>query len=175
MRKALMQRIDLTWYKLRGKDLEIFHPYGVAVHLPKGEQTEIRHLLASGKPYEQAEIEGVRDFVPSGQDVLELGGSIGVVSAVVRRQIGPAAYHLIVEADPRLAEICLENAAREADPGTVEVVHAAVDYSGAAEVRFARGAMRITGSWPEATSRRWRFQRCACPTSHNECRATALP
>ena len=70
MRKALMQKIDLTWYKLRGKDLEIFHPYGVAVHLPKGEQTEIRHLLASGKPYEQAEIEGVRDFVPSGQDVL---------------------------------------------------------------------------------------------------------
>jgi FkbM family methyltransferase len=64
---------------------------------------------------------------------------VGVISALIRHVIGPDAHHVVVEADPDLAQVCGANAAREARPGAMTLVNAAVDYSGAQTVRFAAG------------------------------------
>nr|WP_246455856.1 FkbM family methyltransferase [Sulfitobacter aestuariivivens] len=77
--------------------------------------------------------------------VLELGGSIGVVSRVIRATIGPDARHLVVEANPDLVPICRDNALRDASADVTEVIQAAVAYTDAESVRFARGETHHSG------------------------------
>ena len=137
--KQLRRRFYLWLRQVTGKSSEDFAPHGVPVHIPADADLAIRYLLAKGRPYEAPEAEMVTRYLAPGTHVIELGGCMGVVSALIRSRIGPAARHIVVEANPDLAKICGANATRAAAPGATDVVEAAVDYSGAATVTFARG------------------------------------
>ena len=118
---------------------EQFNPHGIPVELPKNSDISIRYLLARGRPYEAPEAKMVRQYITNGSNVIELGGCYGIISALIRKQIGPNAKHIIVEADPSLATICSVNANLENTINEAEVVVAAVDYSGSKEITFAKG------------------------------------
>ena len=81
----------------------------------------------------------VRKYLTLGMNVIELGGCYGIISALIRKQIGPDATHIIVEADPSLAKICACNANLNNTNNMPDIVVAAIDYSGANEITFARG------------------------------------
>jgi FkbM family methyltransferase len=135
-----VRRKTYLWLReLAGNDAEMFAPHGVPVQIPKHADLSIRYLMARGRPYEMAEAEMIRAFLKPGTNVIELGGSMGVISALIRDRIGPKARHIVVEADPVLAEICALNARRGTAEGITDVVVAAVDYSGAPAVTFAVG------------------------------------
>lgn len=87
----------------------------------------------------------VRRYILPGTNVLELGGCLGIVSASIRNRIGPTAQHVIVEACPDLAPVCLANASLGASPGCVEVITAALDYSHSPRVLFQSGSNALQG------------------------------
>ncbi|WP_412079773.1 FkbM family methyltransferase [Thalassobacter stenotrophicus] len=87
----------------------------------------------------------VKKYLARGMNVVELGGSIGVISSTIRSRIGRWAYHLVVEADPLLAGVCEHNASLNAAPDRCCVFQAAIDYSGASTVTFACGHNAHTG------------------------------
>lgn len=118
---------------------EVFSPHGVPIRIPKNGDLAIRYLLARGRPYEAPEADMVRKYLSIDMNVIELGGCYGVISALIRKQIGPDARHIIVEADPSLAKICASNANLENTKNTAEVVVAAVDYSGSKNINFSTG------------------------------------
>jgi FkbM family methyltransferase len=68
--------------------------------------------------------------------MIELGGSLGGISTLVRPIIGPSQRHIVVEANPAVTEICRTNAGRYADEGSLELVSSAVRCSGKT-VRFS--------------------------------------
>lgn len=116
-----------------------FNPHGVPIKLPHYADISIRYLLARGRPYEEPEARMVKKYISNGFNVIELGGCYGIISALIRKQIGPHAKHIIVEADSTLAEVCMDNANLENTVNKAEVVVAAVDYSGSDEITFASG------------------------------------
>ena len=66
------------------------YSFGVRLHLKKG-------------LYEKGERQFIAQTVKPGMQVLELGGSIGVVTAVLAHKVGPTGRVVSVEASPRLA------------------------------------------------------------------------
>lgn len=113
--------------------------------MPPFIDAEIRSLLAKGRAYEEAEARFVKKYLAGGINVVELGGSIGVISSLIRSRIGPEAYHLVVEADPVLAGVCEHNASLSVAPDRCRVFQAAIDYSGASTVTFVSGHNAHTG------------------------------
>ena len=128
-----------------GRDTVNFAPHGVPVTIPAGIDPAIRYLLVRGRPYEAPEADMVRRYLKPGTPVIELGGCVGVISALIRDQIGPDARHIVVEASPELAPVCEDNATRGVKPGRTEVVTAAIDYSGAPTVSFSTGRTAHAG------------------------------
>lgn len=122
-----------------------FRTNGVEVTVPAIVDAEIRYGLLRGRPYEQAEADLIRKALRKDMNVLELGGSIGVISTVIRSVIGPSATHVIVEADEALAQVCARNASHGADRGRAIVKRGAIDYSGAPHVFFDSGHNAHTG------------------------------
>ena len=118
---------------------EFFSPHGVSIKVPKDGDPAIRYLLARGRPYEAPEAEMVRKYLSLGMNVIELGGCYGIISALIRQQIGPHATHIIVEADPSLAKICATNANLDNTINLADIVVAALDYSGAKKITFMPG------------------------------------
>lgn len=59
-----------------------------------------RHIMRGG--YERPERNLIQRFVNSGDKVLELGASSGVITSFLHRQVGPTGRVVSVEADPRL-------------------------------------------------------------------------
>ena len=57
---------------------------GLEVIIPSSVSPGIRYLLAKGRPYEADEIELVSSVLKKGNNVLELGGSLGLLSRVIR-------------------------------------------------------------------------------------------
>lgn len=133
------RRLWLAGARALGRDVERFAPHGIEVRLPRGLDPELAYKLARGRPYEAAEAGLIARHLPAGVQVIELGGCLGVISALIRSRIGPAPRHLVVEANPKLLAACRANAERGAAPGAAEVIHAAIDYSGAPTVTFAFG------------------------------------
>jgi FkbM family methyltransferase len=126
-------------HKLFVSDNEVFSPHGVSIIIPKDGDLAIRYLLARGRPYEAPEADMVRKYLSIGMNVIELGGCYGIISALIQKQIGPDAKHIIVEADPSLAKICAANANLDNTDNGAELVIAAVDYSGEKKITFAKG------------------------------------
>ncbi len=111
---------------------------GEVFDLPARVPRDIRKALREGT-YEAPERALIAAHLPAGVPVIELGGSIGVVSRFVGRKIGPAVRHLVVEANPALPDLCREIARGESDR-PVEVISAAVDYSGRSTIAFKRSS-----------------------------------
>ncbi|MEM7645204.1 MAG: hypothetical protein AAF366_22270 [Pseudomonadota bacterium] len=122
----------------------VYRPHGIDIRVDDRADLALRYLLARGRPYEAAEAELIGAYLAPGTDVIELGGCIGIVSATIRERIGADALHVVVEANPDIAPLALENALGPR-PDRTELVQAAVDYSGADHVRFARGHNQHVG------------------------------
>lgn len=97
------------------------------------------------RAYESGEIRFMQKYLPRNCDVVELGGSIGVMSCLIRRRIDKDRRLLVVEADPRLAEILERNLRmNDCDSGTI-VETAAIADEGRNSVSFAIGARSDSG------------------------------
>ena len=122
--------------RYRRRNGDTFEVYGHTVTIPPTVDPNIRYILAKGRPYEAEEVAFAQTVLRPGDPVIELGGSLGVVSRVIRELIGPDAPHVIVEANPDLVPICRANAGGR---DKTEIINAAIAYTGEAEVVFARG------------------------------------
>ena len=105
-----------------------FDFHGTSVSLPPDTNLAVANALIKGK-YEAEEARLIGAHLPAGRPVLELGGSLGVVSGFIRSRLDPGTPHLIVEANPHLVDLCASNA------GGAEVLCKAVSYDGPV-VRF---------------------------------------
>lgn len=129
-----------------------FFIHGISVIVPKSVDLNIRYAIMRRRPYEEGEVELCRKALKHGHNVLELGGSVGVVSALIRSIIGPNAMHVIVEADHELSKVCLANANAGANQGRVKVINAAIDYTGRKSVNFESGHNSHTGKVSDENS-----------------------
>jgi FkbM family methyltransferase len=87
----------------------------------------LRYLLLSGK-HEKPERLLVRRFVDPALPLIELGGSIGVVSCIANRRMRDPRLHVVVEANPSLIPLLLRN--RDANRCQFSVLNRAIGYGG---------------------------------------------
>tara|TARA_Y100000815_G_scaffold172409_2_gene156934 strand:- start:90052 stop:91599 length:1548 start_codon:yes stop_codon:yes gene_type:complete len=122
---AVRERLHGSVYALDGHRFEIppdsTYPMKKAFH--KGE-------------YEMPERSLVARHLPIDIDVVELGGSLGVVSHSIRRKIGNGPRHVIVEANKRLEPLLRRNIGISADSETTTIDLAAVWYGDSPTVDF---------------------------------------
>jgi FkbM family methyltransferase len=83
--------------------------------------------------YEQAERKLVKRYIRSCDEIIELGGSIGVVSCIANRMLEDANQHLVIEANPLLLPILERN--RALNSCGFAVLNAALAY-GTREIAF---------------------------------------
>lgn len=103
--------------------------HGLKVEVPARVGAGVCNALLRGK-YEPDEAAMILKHLPADLPVIELGGSLGVISRLVRSRLSADTRHLVVEANRDLIEICSSNAMRDAGPGATEVLHAALYYDG---------------------------------------------
>lgn len=115
----------------------VFDFHGQSVRVPEGVDVALANALIKSK-YEREEAAFVMAYLPTSAPVIELGGSLGVVSALIGSRLEAGVPHLIVEANPDLFDICLENASQRGERTATEVVQAALSYEGP-EVSFTLG------------------------------------
>lgn len=102
-----------------------FDFHGIEVDVPDDSPLALTNALIKGK-YEAEEAEFISRYLPSNMPVLELGGSLGIVSSLIRKHLDTETAHLIVEANPALIEICSKNMSHPAG----KVLCKAVSYDG---------------------------------------------
>lgn len=112
-----------------------FDFHGREVVLPELANPGFASALLRGK-YEREEAEFIGRYLPAGAPVIELGGSLGIVSGLIRSRLEPATPHIVLEANPDIIEICRRNAGDDAAVTTV--VNGALAYD-APTVRFPIG------------------------------------
>ena len=83
--------------------------------------------------YEEVEVDLLREHLEPGPDVVELGASLGVVSAVIARRLRPGARLLCVEANPACISSIEANLEVNARELATKVINRAVAY-GATDV-----------------------------------------
>ncbi|HRV93785.1 MAG TPA: FkbM family methyltransferase [Anaerolineae bacterium] len=84
--------------------------------------------------YEKSEVLFVKRYLRPDQDVIELGSSMGVVSAHIARRLSATSKLICVEANPELIPSIYANVYKNAQVCQLAVVHAAIDYSGTTTV-----------------------------------------
>ena len=87
----------------------VFDYHGLAVTMPQSAGLAAMNALLRGK-YESEEAALIAKHLPADLPVIELGGSLGVVSRLIRSRLAPGTRHLVVEANPDLIEACSRNA-----------------------------------------------------------------
>lgn len=95
---------------------------------------------------ERAEVDFVTRLLPidSTTAVVELGGSIGVVAGAVAKR--RPKQMVVVEADPKLLDLCEINLGKNAYPETrIEYSNSVVTYQDSAAVEFIRGSTTTSG------------------------------
>ncbi|PHP64858.1 hypothetical protein CSC94_21980 [Zhengella mangrovi] len=112
--------------------------HGIQVTVPASAGIGAASALLRGK-YERAEAAMIARHLPAGRPVIELGGSLGVVSALIRSRLDPGMRHVVVEANPDILDICGSNARRGAGTDETELVHAAY-FPGGGEATLLLGA-----------------------------------
>lgn len=116
----------LKW--LRGNRFD-FHGLSVEVHPDMA--PDIAYLVYRQR-YELPEATLISKHLNSGDHVIELGASSGLISALIKRAIGPTGRLIAVEANPTLAPIISRNTG-----DSIEVLTAAVSYSKENFVNFS--------------------------------------
>jgi len=127
MFRDFFRRIRVSRHVARNGPVYRYH--GLAVSIPRDAELSVANALLRGK-YEREEAELIAAHLPNDLPVIELGGSLGVVSRLIRSRLAPHMRHLIVEANADLVGICRTNAAAEAPDGRTEVINAALFYGG---------------------------------------------
>lgn len=139
------RKIWLFCRRWLSKNPNDFYPHGIKVHIPENADISIRYTLARRRSYEEAEASLIRKYIFCNLNVVELGGCYGVISSLIRDRIGPSAYHIIVEADPRLSDVCKTNVNLQGAEKNTKVLNAAIDYSGSTEINFCVGSNAHVG------------------------------
>jgi FkbM family methyltransferase len=81
--------------------------------------------------YESAEIRLIQKYLSGNTDVIELGGSIGIVSGHLSSKMQPGKRLLTIEANPALVNSIKINSSKFASSGVqCEVLNYAIDYAG---------------------------------------------
>jgi len=114
-----------------------FDFHGQSVRVPEGVDIALANALIKSK-YEREEAAFVKAYLPASAPVIELGGSLGVVSALIGSRLDQDVTHLILEANPDLIDICAENASQRGARSATQVVNAALSYEGP-QVSFTMG------------------------------------
>lgn len=131
MRRKLRKRLLRYWrnlyYHRIKKDTYSYH--GLEVGLPLSVPYQLRRLVIDGK-YEQDERRAIERHMPADLPVIELGGSLGIISRFIASRLADTTAHVVVEANPDLVAICEANARRAARSGPVTLVHKALSYDG---------------------------------------------
>jgi FkbM family methyltransferase len=105
--------------------------YSVGKHAP----FQVRKALRRGQ-YEHSERDLVKKWLPKDMPVIELGGSYGIVSTIIRGHINPDQTLTIVEANPDLIQFGKINVAQKSTGDNVVFINAAVTHSSEKEVSF---------------------------------------
>ncbi|MGB3405960.1 MAG: FkbM family methyltransferase [Jannaschia sp.] len=116
----------------------VFEFHGLTVRGPDAMDIALANALMKSK-YEVEEADFVRTHLPSDRPVIELGGSLGAISALIGSRLEPGVPHLVVEANPELVAICQENASQNGARPDTRVIGAALSYGGT-DVSFTIGA-----------------------------------
>lgn len=95
--------------------------------------------------YESAEYRFVTKHIPRDCDVVELGGSMGVMSCTIRKRIDPDRKLVVVEADPRLTAILRHNLALNQCEANVAICQKAIAYPGGGTIAFVEGETSVSG------------------------------
>lgn len=94
--------------------------------------------------YESAEIRFVQRYLPRNIDVVELGASLGGVSAQIARKLEPGRRLVCVEANAVLLPLLELNVRANAKGVDLMVLHGAIDYASSAEtVAFMKAEQNI--------------------------------
>ncbi len=88
--------------------------------------------------YERAEIDFVREFLPPHLDIVELGGSLGIVSLQLLAKRSDGRQLVTVEANPNLIPFWKRNVA-QLNPADCKCINAAIDYAGHPRVTLTTG------------------------------------
>ena len=103
-------------------------------------------ILLAGN-YERSEIDFVHRYLPTGQQVIELGASIGGNSCQIARRLSPGVPMTCVEANPELIGVLKGNLARNHPGRGVDVVHAMIgDAAGVGRLQLDHSTLRSSGS-----------------------------
>ncbi len=131
--KAISRALRLSLYHwLNGPG---FRYHGIPISIPDEIPFAIKKQLMRGG-YEEPERRLVDRFLDPAMPVIELGGSLGVLSAFISSKLLPQTPYVIVEANPKLVETCRQNAERgRGSHRRPIVVHCAIAY-GVPEVSF---------------------------------------
>lgn len=129
----MLKKIDYLRRKLKqGLRDFVMGPYyvleGQCFLVPKSAPVGARLGLSQCR-YEAPERRLLRKFLPTDMPVIELGGSYGIVSNVIRRHISPDQLHVIIEANADLLPICAHNVFLAGSFETVEFMNVAIGYS----------------------------------------------
>lgn len=107
----------------------VFDYHGLPVTVSREAGLSAMNALLKGK-YERDEAALIVRHLPPDLPVIELGGSLGVVSRLIRSRLKPDTPHVVVEANADLIETCTMNAQAGAAPGATTVIEAALHHGG---------------------------------------------
>lgn len=118
-------------------------------HVADTGHPSIKHNIKAAlflRGYESGEYGFVRRYVTANIDVIELSGSMGIISCTIRSNMDASHRLFVVEAGPRLADVLERNMATNGCSDGVFVERKAISYSGEATVSFAQGETSVSGS-----------------------------
>jgi FkbM family methyltransferase len=132
--KQLSRNLRLGLYKLRhGKK---FDYHSIKVIIPDHIPFTFKRQVMRGN-YEEAERSLVDAYLDPSLPVIELGGSLGILSAYIATKLAPSTPYWVVEANPDVVGICTENARSRPRSVPVQIHNYAIAY-GAETVSFAK-------------------------------------
>lgn len=111
--------------------------------------------------YESAEHRFIRAYLRPDLDIVELGSSIGVISAELARRLPRGRKLVCVEANPGLVELVRRNVAANAGDVNVAIRNAAIDHGGGRTVELSLGPTTVDG----AVGRSFDGERAAVPAT----------
>lgn len=113
-----------------------FEFHGIAVDIPDRVNFAIKKQVMRGS-YEEPERVLIERYINPDLPVVELGGSLGIISAFVNARLSPGVHYLIVEGNGDIIDTCRDNARSTRPHGPLTVLHAACAY-GSDSVNFTR-------------------------------------
>ena len=138
----------------RGLVVDVSSPHVTA-------RTKARLLF---RAYESAEYRFMRRYLPADMDAVELGGSLGVMSCLIRRKLDPDHRLIVVEADPEIAGLLSGNLdANNCSEGAI-VENVAIAAEGRQKVRFEVGRASNAGRIADEPEAEGRFIEVAATT-----------